>query len=133
MEEAKKINLLVTMVTALLMVIILLIFLSISETKLTGKSVYDKQYTERQITYFSKCLAEKNVRLFCFDSSQNCKAQKSMFGASFAELNYVNCGDPNQVEKCAGLVVYPTWIINGQVVYGSVSLEVLAKLSECDL
>jgi uncharacterized membrane protein len=66
----------------------------------------------------------------------HCAEQKEMFGGSVKRLPYVECspGGPSapQAPECNAKNIqgYPTWIINGERVTGTQSLEELAQLSK---
>ena len=87
--------------------------------------------SDRHLADFVQCLNETNAKIYGFNNSAAVKRQLMMFGAYVGDLNYIDC--EIQREKCMGLVVYPTWEIRGRVVPGSLSLDVLSKLSGCDL
>ncbi|MBM4264134.1 MAG: vitamin K epoxide reductase family protein [Deltaproteobacteria bacterium] len=66
----------------------------------------------------------------------HCKDQKEMFGASAKRLPYVECspagpkGPVAEACKTAGVQSYPTWVIKGQRMTGTIALETLAQNSE---
>lgn len=80
---------------------------------------------------FIKCLNEKNVKIYLVLGSPQYDAQKRLFGENFEKMNIINCNLFR--EKCSVAIIYPTWEINGKIVYGGLSLEVLAKLAGCEL
>ncbi|MCC6174509.1 MAG: vitamin K epoxide reductase family protein [Chloroflexi bacterium] len=64
----------------------------------------------------------------------HCQQQKALFGPASALLPYVECdprGQDAHPDQCqaAGVVAYPTWVIDGQKVEGTQSLAQLAQLS----
>jgi hypothetical protein len=65
----------------------------------------------------------------------HCSKQKSMFGAvAAAKLPYVECakdGENSQRQLCKDLQIkmFPTWIINGQLVPGTRELKDIAALT----
>lgn len=66
----------------------------------------------------------------------HCQDQKQLFGKEAAQIiSYVECSTPDgqgQTPECqeAGITGYPTWIINGQELSGTQSLETLAQLTD---
>lgn len=66
----------------------------------------------------------------------HCAEQKEMFGGSVKRLPYVECqpGGPSvpQAAECNAKNIqgYPTWIINGERLVGTQSLETLAQASK---
>ena len=66
----------------------------------------------------------------------HCAEQKEMFGGSVKRLPYVECspGGPSapQAAECnaKNIQSYPTWIINGERLNGTQSLEALAQASK---
>jgi hypothetical protein len=80
---------------------------------------------------FIKCLNENNVTLYLVVGSPQYNAQKIFFGENFDKMNIVDCNLFR--EQCSLAIIYPTWEIQGKTIYGGLSLEVLAKLSGCEL
>ena len=87
---------------------------------------------------FAKCLYEKDVKMYGAFWCPHCQNQKSMFGASFEFVNYIECSLPDgngQTEVCINEKIegYPTWDFNGERVSGELSLEELSRRSGCSL
>ena len=80
---------------------------------------------------FIKCLNENNVKIYLVVGSPQYEEQKELFGQNFDKMNIIDCNLFR--EKCALAIIYPTWEIQGRTIYGGLSLEVLAKLSGCNL
>lgn len=80
---------------------------------------------------FIKCLNEHNVKIYLVPGSSQYHAQKALFGENFEKMNIINCNIFR--DKCSIAIIYPTWEINGKIIYGGLSLEVLAKLAGCEL
>ena len=65
----------------------------------------------------------------------HCHEQKQLFGKeAFKQIDYIECdpkGKNPQPNLCqaAKVASYPTWVINGQSVSGTQSLEKLAQMS----
>lgn len=66
----------------------------------------------------------------------HCKEQKEMFGPAAKRLPYIECspagpqGPVSQACKDANVQSYPTWVIKGQRMTGTIPLETLAQSSE---
>ena len=80
---------------------------------------------------FIKCLNENNVTIYLVVGSPQYNAQKILFGENFEKMNIVDCSLFR--DKCSVAIIYPTWEIQGRTIYGGLSLEMLAKLSGCEL
>jgi Zn ribbon nucleic-acid-binding protein len=64
---------------------------------------------------FARCLAEKQVKMYGAYWCPHCSEQKEMFGASFNNVPYVECGIPGQrgeTQECKdmGIKRFPTWV-----------------------
>ena len=126
-----KKGLIITIIVAVLIVAVFIPF------KMTGSTTKNKINDP-----FVTCLAEKGAKMYGAYWCSHCNNQKEAFGSSFDLFNslggYVECdpkGKNAQPAKCeeAGILGYPTWIINGQVYEGEQSLSRLSAISECDL
>jgi len=88
---------------------------------------------------FAKCLTEKGFKEYGAYWCPHCLEQKKMFGKSYKYVNYVECdargSNANPVEcNAKGITGYPTWIMgNGERLSGVQSLEVLSRISGCEL
>lgn len=80
---------------------------------------------------FAKCLSEKGATFYGAAWCGHCQNQKALFGDSFKYVNYVECTLNAQTCQSAGVMAYPTWIINGQKYEGEMTIAFLAKLTEC--
>jgi len=64
---------------------------------------------------FARCLREKQLTMYGAYWCPHCAEQKELFGASFSQVPYVECGTPGQrgvTQECkdAGIKRFPTWI-----------------------
>jgi|SRR3989344_112676 len=90
---------------------------------------------------FVNCLAEKDAKFYGAYWCGHCKTQKDLFGDSLSLLKdkvYVECAEDafnNERDKCiqAGIVGYPTWVINGNKYTGTKSLNQLSELTGCEI
>jgi hypothetical protein len=78
---------------------------------------------------FVSCLNKKEIFLYGSTQDNNVKAQLSLFGNYSEQIVVVDCRA--NASKCEGIFVFPTWNINGVIVHGSLSLNVLSKFSGC--
>ncbi|MCB9809109.1 hypothetical protein H6776_01795 [Candidatus Nomurabacteria bacterium] len=87
---------------------------------------------------FAECIADSGATFYGAFWCPHCLDQKSMFGKAADSLPYVECSLPDrsgQTEECteAGITGYPTWDYQGDRFSGTLSLEVLAALTQCEL
>lgn len=82
---------------------------------------------------FAKCLTEKNVTMYGTEWCSHCKAQKRDFGSSFEYVNFVDCDKQMNLCLANKVKVYPTWIIDGEIIAGDQNLEYLSELSGCEI
>lgn len=99
-----------------------------SETVAGTTTIKNDDYTDR----LAKSLSDKGMILYCSFNSEDCKAQKEMFGDSIQNLNFVECdaaGPDANPDECIGRGVstYPTWIYQDEVIQGKLDLSELAK------
>ena len=58
---------------------------------------------------FASCISEKGAKMYGAYWCGHCKAQKKMFGSSFAKVDYIECTvDPARCEQ-EGVQGFPTW------------------------
>ena len=87
--------------------------------------------TEKNLESFTKCLNEKNVKMYGSIKNANSVSQMQMFGESLENLSYIDCSE--RKEECREILILPSWEIDNKIIHGAVSLEVLSKLTECEL
>lgn len=107
---------------------------SISEVKEEGM----KPESAKSGLSLAQCLNSKGVILYGAYWDSSTKKQKEYFGSNAAELRYVECGVQGdyraQQKICeeAGILAYPTWVINGKKYMGVQTLSQLAALTGCE-
>ncbi|MFH2027633.1 MAG: thioredoxin domain-containing protein [Nanoarchaeota archaeon] len=79
----------------------------------------------------AKCLTEKGAIMYGAEWCSHCQNQKSMFGESVKEINFVDCDAERERCLSAGIQGYPTWSIDGKLYPGEQELSRLAELSGC--
>ncbi len=95
------------------------------------------QRTSPETIAFTKCLTEKDARMFGAYWCPHCQKQKSLFGGAARELKYIECslpGGQEQTEICkrAGIESYPTWeFASGKRLMGELSFDQLAAETGC--
>lgn len=83
------------------------------------------------------CLAAKGAVFYGTSWCPQCARQRRSFGASAAELPYVECsvnGTRQETAHCAakGIRAYPTWVFpDGRRQSGVLSVETLARVTGC--
>ncbi|MBW2991002.1 SurA N-terminal domain-containing protein [Candidatus Woesearchaeota archaeon] len=86
---------------------------------------------------FADCLTAKEAVLYGAYWDSSTKKQKDMFGTDINKITYAECGVQGdyraQEVACseAGIMAYPTWVIDEQKHMGILSLEQLSSLSGC--
>jgi len=128
----KKIKVLVTFgILILLGVGLYLVSYTITKTTgytITGKAVYSKE----EKIQIAKCLTDKDVALYCSALSLSCVRQKSDLGEASDYINYIDCGEEENLEECEDLNL-PAWKINNRFFYGIRDLGSLAESSGCKI
>ena len=102
--------------------IFILIFLAGCSSSAPGK--YDA---------FADCLATAGAVMYGSEWCGHCKNQKEMFGSSFKYIAYVDCDRSEQLCFNAGVMGFPTWVINGENYPGERNFYELSQLSGCKL
>lgn len=88
---------------------------------------------------FASCLEEKGANFYGAYWCPACNQQKALFGRSADQLPYTECSLPggqgqNALCQEENIGAYPTWeFADGERVTGVLSLEELAKRTECTL
>ncbi|MBU0615429.1 MAG: hypothetical protein KJ601_05020 [Nanoarchaeota archaeon] len=77
------------------------------------------------------CLTEKGAVLYGTNWCGHCQNQKSMFGDSVKEINFVDCEDNSALCSENGIRGYPTWKIDGRMYEGEQQLSTLKQVSGC--
>ena len=110
-------------------IIAIILFVLARNMCVTGKFVADDL---PNINSFVECLNENGVYVYSFgEGNQQVDFQLNMFGDLAQNISIINCADsPGQ---CIGVVVYPSWNIDGRIVSGGLSLGVLSQFSGCRL
>jgi foldase protein PrsA len=86
---------------------------------------------------FADCLTSQGAVLYGAYWDSSTKKQREYFGADIAKINYVECGVQGDYRaqasicKQAGILAYPTWIINDEKLMGIQELSQLAVLTNC--
>ena len=83
------------------------------------------------ITQLAQCLAEKGAVMYGTDWCPHCTSQRALFGTSFEEILYVDCELSRDECISAGVMGYPTWVIEGEFYEGTHPLKELAQLTGC--
>jgi len=94
----------------------------------TGNVVLDG---DSDIGLFVKCLNEKKVVMYGFSYSPGVEAQIELFGVSALNLSVIDCHE--NPEKCEGVIVFPSWNIDGKIISSGLSLGVLSDLTGCKI
>jgi hypothetical protein len=86
---------------------------------------------ESSMEDFVSCLSDKEIVLFGFNGNPQVEAQLVLFENYSSSVSYVDCRiNP---ESCVGVIVHPSWKIEGRIVSSGLSLRMLSQLSGCGL
>jgi parvulin-like peptidyl-prolyl isomerase len=106
--------------------------------KTEEKPVEEKPAEQPQLQLsFADCLTSQGAVLYGAYWDSSTKKQREYFGADIAKINYVECGVQGDYRaqasicKQAGILAYPTWIINDEKHMGIQELSQLAVLTSC--
>jgi hypothetical protein len=91
----------------------------------------DNQSEKYNLAKFTDCLAEKDVQIYANYADVNTQMQLNLFGNFSKKLEIIDCG--NSSSECLGVIIYPTWKVNGVLIHGGLSLTVLSRFSNCPL
>jgi glutaredoxin len=80
---------------------------------------------------FAKCLTARGATFYGSSSCGHCTRQKELFGSSFQYIKYIECSMNQELCRNAGVLAYPTWVINGQTYVGEKTFQELADLAGC--
>jgi hypothetical protein len=95
--------------------------------------LYPWNGAQGEFDLFADCLTESGAVMYGADWCSHCQEQKHMFGSSFDEVNYVNCDLQPQNCSAADISGYPTWIIAGNRLVGTQSLDALSTATGCTI
>lgn len=115
------------LIAVCVLVLLVLVSMSVFGPMTTGNAIFG----ENSMKEFVKCLNGKGVELFVFNGNPQAKAQLDIFGNYSKELDVIDCHV--SFEKCAGVIVYPSWKINERIVSSGLSLGTLSQISGCRL
>lgn len=87
--------------------------------------------TSQSRAEFIECLNGKGIVMYGFTNNPSVNAQLRLFGVDVMKLNVVDChANPTQ---CEGVIIYPSWKIDGRIISSGLSLGMLSDLSGCKL
>jgi|SRR5882724_8920539 len=97
-----------------------------------------KWRNQQKMDRFAQCLTDKGTMMYGLFWCPHCEDQKEMFGSSFQNVRYVECGTPDHHEQpqCSqeGLKDFPTWKFpDGDRHAGGLSLQELGAKTGCSL
>ena len=88
---------------------------------------------------FAQCLTARQATMYGLYWCPHCAQQKEMFGESFHNVRYVECGIKGSNEmtdqcKVAGVTLFPSWQFGtAPLKEGILSMEVLSEKTGCSL
>lgn len=87
--------------------------------------------TDNDLKAFAACLTAKGITLYGVDTCESCQNQKKIFGATFDQINYINCDFQQKACQEKGFEIYPAWVYKQQVLFGFQTFANLAQLTGC--
>lgn len=93
----------------------------------------------KNVSAFSKCLQENDVKVYGTFWSKKLQEQKEIFGSHFAYIQYIECDARSKDSKTRicfenNIKEFPTWEVPGKgFVEGVKSLAELEIITGCDL
>ena len=103
------------------------VFFIFKNVSSTGNVVTAKYNLEN----FVDCLNKKNVFIYGLQNDTAVQMQLVAFEGYAKNVTVIDCSV--DLEKCKGIVLYPTWNVNDVIIHGSLSLNILSSLSGCPL
>ncbi|MBU0760220.1 MAG: hypothetical protein ABII03_00165 [Nanoarchaeota archaeon] len=88
---------------------------------------------ESEQARLAQCLQKQGAELYSSDFCSECEQQKTVFGKSFAQINYIDCG--KEKENCPNIQQVPAWFIPNseeKIHYGLKTLNELKNLAGCE-
>jgi hypothetical protein len=113
-------------------IIIVIIMVAIVAGFLGYMFITDSQVYAKTIEGFSTCLGSKNATMYGAYWCSHCQNQKSLFGPSFKNINYVECTENEERCRVEGVAGFPTWKVDGRLLVGEQSLQQLSVASGCE-
>jgi hypothetical protein len=80
---------------------------------------------------FITCLNNEGVVMYGFANNPSSEAQLSLFGVYSENVSVIDCH--NAPENCEGVIIYPSWRVEGRIISSGLSLGMLSDLSGCKL
>tara|TARA_B100000315_G_scaffold72174_1_gene65770 strand:+ start:44 stop:406 length:363 start_codon:yes stop_codon:yes gene_type:complete len=81
---------------------------------------------------FAECLSDEGAVMYGTDRCEYCKSQKSMFGEAFKAISYVNCDFNADTCQSKGIIGYPSWFVNDELLgYGVQTFSLLGEATGC--
>lgn len=117
----------VLLIACILAVLVLVLSQFIDLSMISGNAILQ----EGSIKEFISCLNEKDVVLFVFDGNPQSNAQLEMFGNYSSNLSVVDCRLSPM--ECRGVIIHPSWKIEGRIISSGLSMGTLSQLSGCRL
>jgi len=115
-------------IAAAIVLVLVFYFIANTITKFTGYVVAEPLDNE-----FAACLEEKDVTLYINTEDPEEILKNSKVIEYLKNIKIMNCQrNPESCEEL-GIITFPTWLVNNQIIAGELSLEDLSKYSACPL
>ena len=119
--------------TKIILSLILLGIIGLIGFRMTGNVVSEPGKYDA----FAQCLSDNGVKMYGAYWCPHCEDQKTMFGDSWKNVNYIECSLPQrrgQTQICIAESIqsYPTWeFADGTRVLGTLSFQELSARTSC--
>lgn len=111
-------------------VMILLVSLAILIVLLGNGKIVRSNPEKDDLKKFENCVGSSNLILYGSSNSKAFLIQQDELGDFFDLVPFVDCSTNRK--DCEGVFLIPAWRIDEQLYYGSISLDILIKLMECE-
>lgn len=83
---------------------------------------------------FGECLKDAGAKMYGVSWSPDVEEQLEMLGEAKEKITYVDCDEATgeEADVCTDINVYPTWVIDGEMIKGKQTINALSKATNCN-